>query len=125
MASAAVSPKPSRKFVKENSELKKRCKELEDKLAEMVTRSNSYKREEKDKEIAGSVPHLDVVVGAHTHSFLFSPTEDHPIPSNNEHSADGAITSTALLLRVPCPSLRGQRRVAELPLHRRMGLVWI
>ena len=39
---------------------------------------------EKDKEIAGSVPHLDVVVGAHTHSFLFSPTDDHPIPSNNK-----------------------------------------
>lgn len=39
---------------------------------------------EKDQEIAASVPHLDVVVGAHTHSFLFSPSEDHPNPSNNQ-----------------------------------------
>ena len=39
---------------------------------------------EKDKEIAAKVPHLDVVVGAHTHSFLFSPTEDNPVPSNDD-----------------------------------------
>ena len=52
MASAAVSPKPSRKFVKENSELKKRCKELEEKLAEMVTRQKTDNLEKKDKEIA-------------------------------------------------------------------------
>ena len=38
--------------MKENSELKKRCKELEDKLAEMVTRSKTDNLEEKDKEIA-------------------------------------------------------------------------
>merc|ERR1719402_1880434 len=45
LASAAVSPKPSRKFVKENSE-------LEEKLAEMVTRQKTDNLEEKDKEIA-------------------------------------------------------------------------
>merc|ERR1711974_69833 len=49
LASAAVSPKPSRKFVKENSELKKRCKELEDKLTEKTSSENL---EDKDKEIA-------------------------------------------------------------------------
>ena len=38
---------------------------------------------EKDKEIAGSVPHLDAVIGGHTHSFLFSPTAESPNPSNN------------------------------------------
>merc|ERR1719209_2490700 len=55
LASAAVSPKPSRKFVKENSELKKRCKELEDKLTEMDTtrpKTSSENLEDKDKEIA-------------------------------------------------------------------------
>ena len=36
---------------------------------------------EKDKEIAASVPHLDVVIGGHTHSFLYSPTAENPNPS--------------------------------------------
>ena len=38
---------------------------------------------EKDKEIAASVPHLDVVIGGHSHSFLYSPTEQRPNPSND------------------------------------------
>lgn len=39
---------------------------------------------DKDKEVAAKVPYVDVVVGAHTHSFLFTPTADHPNPSNNK-----------------------------------------
>ena len=36
---------------------------------------------EKDKEVALNVPHVDVVVGAHSHSFLFTPTKLSPNPS--------------------------------------------
>ena len=39
---------------------------------------------EKDKDVALNVPHVDVVVGAHSHSFLFTPTKQFPNPSNNE-----------------------------------------
>eukprot|EP00092_Neocalanus_flemingeri_P105137 GFUD01134718.1.p1 GENE.GFUD01134718.1~~GFUD01134718.1.p1 ORF type:complete len:573 (+),score=142.63 GFUD01134718.1:442-2160(+) len=39
---------------------------------------------EKDKEIAEKVPNIDIVVGAHTHSFLFSETDERKNPSNNE-----------------------------------------
>ena len=38
---------------------------------------------EKDKEIAEKVPHIDVIVGAHTHSFLFTETEKKKNPSTN------------------------------------------
>jgi len=37
----------------------------------------------RDLEIAKSVPDLDVVVGGHSHSFLYSPTESAPNPSTN------------------------------------------
>jgi len=37
----------------------------------------------RDIEIAKSVPDLDVVVGGHSHSFLFSPTRSVPNPSTN------------------------------------------
>ena len=32
----------------------------------------------KDKEIAGKVPHLDLVIGAHSHSFLYPKEENQP-----------------------------------------------
>ena len=32
----------------------------------------------KDKEIAAKVPHLDLVIGAHSHSFLYSKIENLP-----------------------------------------------
>ena len=70
MASAAVSPKPSRKFVKENSELKKRCKELEEKLAEIAIgpKISSENLEEianmrqHCKEVEGKASQLEQVV---------------------------------------------------------------
>jgi len=37
----------------------------------------------RDIEIAKSVPDLDVVVGGHSHSFLYSPTKSAPNPSTN------------------------------------------
>ena len=36
---------------------------------------------QRDIELAKEIPGLDVVVGGHTHSFLYSAT---PNPSNNE-----------------------------------------
>ena len=36
---------------------------------------------ERDLEVAARVPHVDVVVGGHTHSFLYSPTPGAPNPS--------------------------------------------
>merc|ERR1719445_822034 len=56
VANAAVSPKPSRKFVKENAELKKRCKELEEKLAEAETKPRE--NDQKGQEIADLRQHL-------------------------------------------------------------------
>ena len=38
----------------------------------------------KDKEIAQTVPGIDIVVGAHSHSFLFTETDEDKNPSNNE-----------------------------------------
>ena len=32
----------------------------------------------KDKEIAAKVPHLDLVIGAHSHSFLYDKSESQP-----------------------------------------------
>ena len=49
--------------MKENSELKKRCKELEDKLAEMVTRQKTENLEEKDRVIAELRQQCDEVEG--------------------------------------------------------------
>merc|ERR1711963_559583 len=37
----------------------------------------------KDQKVAAKVPHLDVVVGAHSHSFLFTPTSSVSNPSIN------------------------------------------
>ena len=37
----------------------------------------------RDMEIAKAVPDIDVIVGAHSHSFLFSPTSDATNPSTN------------------------------------------
>ena len=36
---------------------------------------------DRDLEVAARVPHVDVVVGGHTHSFLYSPTPGAPNPS--------------------------------------------
>ena len=38
---------------------------------------------EKDMEIAGSVPGIDVIVGGHSHSFLYTETASQPNPSVN------------------------------------------
>merc|ERR1719445_2846541 len=56
VANAAVSPKPSRKFMKENAELKKRCRELEEKLAGVETKPRED--DQKDQEIADLRQHL-------------------------------------------------------------------
>lgn len=42
----------------------------------------------KDKEIAEKVPGVDIVVGGHTHSFLFTETESKKNPSNNRIIGD-------------------------------------
>ena len=38
----------------------------------------------KDKNIAKNVPDVDVVVGGHSHSFLYTVTADSPLPSIEE-----------------------------------------
>ena len=37
-----------------------------------------------DQKLAEEVPDVDIIVGAHSHSFLFSETSDSPNPSNNK-----------------------------------------
>jgi len=39
---------------------------------------------EKDLEVARLVPHLDVIVGGHSHSFLYTETSTHKNPSGDE-----------------------------------------
>ena len=58
-------------FTDEIEALKTEVKKLHDEGIDIIV-ALGHSGYEKDKEVAASVPHLDVVVGAHSHSFLFS-----------------------------------------------------
>ena len=58
-------------FTDEIEALKTEVKRLHDEGINIIV-ALGHSGYEKDQEVAASVPHLDVVVGAHSHSFLFS-----------------------------------------------------
>jgi len=70
-------------FVDEIEALKIEVKKLHDEGVDIII-ALGHSGYEKDKDVALNVPHVDVVVGAHSHSFLFTPTKQFPNPSNNE-----------------------------------------
>ena len=58
-------------FTDEIEALKIEVKKLHDEGTDIIV-AIGHSGYDKDKEVAASVPHLDVIVGAHSHSFLFS-----------------------------------------------------
>ena len=70
-------------FLDEIEAVSQEVKYLSDKGIDIII-ALGHSGYEKDKEIAMKVPGIDVVVGAHSHSFLFSESSDHKNPSN-EH----------------------------------------
>ena len=58
-------------FTDEIQALKTEVKKLHDEGTDIIV-ALGHSGYDKDQEVAASVPHLDVVVGAHSHSFLFS-----------------------------------------------------
>ena len=58
-------------FTDEISALQTEVKKLHDEGTDIIL-AIGHSGYAKDKEVAASVPHLDVIVGAHSHSFLFS-----------------------------------------------------
>ena len=64
-------------FTDEIEALKTEVKKLHDEGIDIIV-ALGHSGYDKDKEVAASVPHLDVVVGAHSHSFLFSPRSENP-----------------------------------------------
>ena len=64
-------------FTDEIEALKTEVKKLHDEGIDIIV-ALGHSGYDKDKEVASSVPHLDVVVGAHSHSFLFSPSSENP-----------------------------------------------
>ena len=61
---------------------------------------------DRDLEVAARVPHVDVVVGGHTHSFLYSPTPGAPNPSVEK--IRGTIYRTEVIFVMSCNCLRSR-----------------
>ena len=70
-------------FIDEIEALTPEVKKLHDEGVDIIV-ALGHSGYDKDKEIAAKVPHIDVVVGGHTHSFLFSPTKNRVNPSINK-----------------------------------------
>jgi len=51
----------------------------------------------KDKEVAARVPDIDIIVGAHSHDFLFTEREGSPNPSNNRIAGNYPTVVTSIL----------------------------
>jgi len=69
-------------FMDEIESLQKEVAELKAKGVKTII-AIGHSGYSRDIEIAKAVPDLDVVVGAHSHSFLYSPTKSAPNPSTN------------------------------------------
>ena len=67
-------------FTDEVSALKKEVASLKSKGVNTII-AIGHSGYERDMEIARAVPDIDVIVGGHSHSFLYSPTSSHPNPS--------------------------------------------
>ena len=62
---------------------------------------------DRDLEVAARAPHVDVVVGGHTHSFLYSPRPGAPNPSVEKIRGGGHTICNVMSCHVsgPYPSL--------------------
>ena len=77
------SPPKNLEFLDEVEEVTKEVHKLTQQGIDIII-ALGHSGYEKDKEIAEKVPDIDIVVGAHTHSFLFTETDKDKNPSNNE-----------------------------------------
>ena len=69
-------------FIDEVEALKPEVSKLHDEGVDIIM-ALGHSGYVKDQEVAAKVPHLDVVIGAHSHSFLFTPTSSVDNPSIN------------------------------------------
>ena len=67
-------------FIDEIVALTAEVKKLHDEGVDIII-ALGHSGYDKDIEIAAKVPHIDIVVGAHTHSFLYSPSPGSENPS--------------------------------------------